>query len=229
MTQHGDNRFTLIHGVLLALAGGYLDAFTFIEKGQVFANAMTGNVVLLGVVMAGQDWADVIRHLAPIIAFFLAIVTAEILKHHRPINHIVRPATACLLIESSAFIVAGFLPPRIPNYVFTIGISFLATLQNSMFTQIAEQELNTVMTTGNLRKCLESLIRWIFDRDSKILIPKIRVFGTVCSAFFAGALLSGLLSPRLHNKSLWAPSLVLILCMIHWRRHPVARAGHVSA
>lgn len=36
-------------GILLAIVGGFLDAYTFIERGGVFANAQTGNIVLFGV------------------------------------------------------------------------------------------------------------------------------------------------------------------------------------
>jgi uncharacterized protein DUF1275 len=38
---------TLPTGLLLAGAGGFLDAYTFIGRGGVFANAQTGNIVLL--------------------------------------------------------------------------------------------------------------------------------------------------------------------------------------
>jgi hypothetical protein len=48
---------TLPTGLLLAGAGGFLDAYTFVGRGGVFANAQTGNIVLLGV-EAGE------RHLA---------------------------------------------------------------------------------------------------------------------------------------------------------------------
>jgi uncharacterized protein DUF1275 len=40
---------TLPTGLLLAGAGGFLDAYTFVGRGGVFANAQTGNIVLLGV------------------------------------------------------------------------------------------------------------------------------------------------------------------------------------
>jgi hypothetical protein len=40
---------TLPTGLLLACAGGFLDAYTFVGRGGVFANAQTGNIVLLGV------------------------------------------------------------------------------------------------------------------------------------------------------------------------------------
>ena len=36
-------------GLVLALAGGYLDAYTYLCRGGVFANAQTGNMVLLGI------------------------------------------------------------------------------------------------------------------------------------------------------------------------------------
>lgn len=35
-------------GVILAITGGFLDAYTFLSRGKVFANAQTGNIVLLG-------------------------------------------------------------------------------------------------------------------------------------------------------------------------------------
>ena len=38
---------TLGIATLLAAAGGFLDGFTWVGHGHVFANAMTGNVVLL--------------------------------------------------------------------------------------------------------------------------------------------------------------------------------------
>lgn len=36
-------------GLLLALAGGFMDAYSYIERGQVFANAQTGNILLFGI------------------------------------------------------------------------------------------------------------------------------------------------------------------------------------
>ena len=42
---------------LLTLSGGYLDAYTYVGHGHVFANTMTGNVALLGInLSAGSIW-----------------------------------------------------------------------------------------------------------------------------------------------------------------------------
>jgi uncharacterized membrane protein YoaK (UPF0700 family) len=56
---------TIRLAALLAIAGGFLDAFTYIAHGGVFANAQTGNVVLLGVFAARGDWLGAVRHVLP--------------------------------------------------------------------------------------------------------------------------------------------------------------------
>ena len=46
---------THLLGILLAVVGGFLDAYTSICRGHVFANAQTGNIVLLGVHLTNQN------------------------------------------------------------------------------------------------------------------------------------------------------------------------------
>ena len=56
-----------ILGIMLALTGGFLDAYTYITRGGVFANAQTGNIVLMGINLAKGDFERVIVVLAEII------------------------------------------------------------------------------------------------------------------------------------------------------------------
>ena len=42
-------------GILLAIVGGFLDAYTYISRGEVFANAQTGNICLLYTSDAADD------------------------------------------------------------------------------------------------------------------------------------------------------------------------------
>ena len=36
-------------GILLALSGGFMDAYSYVCRDQVFANAQTGNMLLFGI------------------------------------------------------------------------------------------------------------------------------------------------------------------------------------
>ena len=53
----------------LTLSGGFQDAYTFFTRGRVFANAQTGNMVLLGLRLSEGRWHEALRYLIPISAF----------------------------------------------------------------------------------------------------------------------------------------------------------------
>ena len=47
---------TLRLGIILALSGGFMDAYSYLERGNVFANAQTGNLLLFGVNLAEGNY-----------------------------------------------------------------------------------------------------------------------------------------------------------------------------
>ena len=49
-------------GIVLAVAGGFMDAYSYICRGQVFANAQTGNMLLLGINIAERNWKNACLH-----------------------------------------------------------------------------------------------------------------------------------------------------------------------
>lgn len=67
-------------GALLAVVGGYLDAYTYISRGKVFANAQTGNIVLMGLNISQKNLSNTIHYMIPIAAFILGIVFSELIK-----------------------------------------------------------------------------------------------------------------------------------------------------
>ena len=52
----------------LALSGGFQDAYSFLARGYVFANAQTGNIVLFGTKVFALDIAGAIHYLLPVIS-----------------------------------------------------------------------------------------------------------------------------------------------------------------
>mgnify|MGYP000998856345 CR=1 FL=1 len=54
---HGQMSDTFHAAVFVTLSGGFQDAYTYICRGQVFANAQTGNIVLLSAALLRGDWA----------------------------------------------------------------------------------------------------------------------------------------------------------------------------
>ena len=73
---------SLANGLLLAFAGGMMDAYTYLCRGQVFANAETGNLVLLGIQLAQRNWGRALYYLWPIMSFALGVLLTEWLRSH---------------------------------------------------------------------------------------------------------------------------------------------------
>ena len=53
---HGQMSDTFHAAVFVTLSGGFQDAYTYICRGQVFANAQTGNIVLLSAALLRGEW-----------------------------------------------------------------------------------------------------------------------------------------------------------------------------
>lgn len=69
-------------GILLAFVGGFLDVNTYLLRGGVFANAQTGNMVLLMLQISEGQWMKALYYIIPIIAFFSGVVVTELVKLH---------------------------------------------------------------------------------------------------------------------------------------------------
>lgn len=73
---HGQMSDSFLVGALLSFTGGFQDAYTYLCRGKVFANAQTGNIVLMGQNLAVLDWERTIRYAIPILAFIAGIFLA---------------------------------------------------------------------------------------------------------------------------------------------------------
>ena len=98
-------------GVLLAIVGGFLDAYTYMIRDGVFANAQTGNIVLLGIHLAEGKWLQACTYFIPILAFVLGIFLNEwIRKLFLPLPKIHWRQIVILFEMAILFIVALLIP-----------------------------------------------------------------------------------------------------------------------
>lgn len=65
--------------LLLMMSGGFMGAFTYTIRGNVFCNAQTGNMVLMGIALGDANWLEAAYLLIPISAYFLGAIISEIL------------------------------------------------------------------------------------------------------------------------------------------------------
>jgi len=206
--------------VLLALTGGALDAFIYLNHGHVFAAAMTGNGVLLGVAILHHDYAQALRHLLPIFGFITGIFFANLLdkslRHHA--------VTVGLVCEISALFVASFLPGRFPDLAFVPIISIVAAYQITSFRQVDTYAYNSTFITSNLRTAVDGLYDALTPAKRKAGLRKFRELSCIVLAFLGGAIAGAILAPRLYNHTLWIINLPLmtVLLLTLYRTHRTA-------
>ena len=218
-----DPERSLLVAGLLSLSGGFLDAFTYVGHGGVFANAMTGNLIFLGLFTAQGDETRALSHLTPILAFLVGILAAHLLRLYASASETRSLPLICLGIEIVFLAGVGLLPATIPDMPIVLGIAFVASLQNSSFTHVRRFAYNSVVTTGNLRKFAEGLFAGTLPRRDPTKLEEARVFAAVCLCFLGGAVAGGLGTARLGNAALSVPVLVLAAALVRCR--PGLHAG----
>jgi len=200
-------------GILLAIVGGFLDAYTFIGRGGVFANAQTGNIILLGTYAAKGEFRQALLHVPPILACIIGVIVVESIKKFSSRLFVSDWKQAVLILEILTIIIVGFIPNTIPNIVVIVIISFLASIQVSSFRKLVDSPYTTTMSTGNLRSASSAAFIAITEKDIKSAIRSIRYF-TIIFSFIFGAFLGGFLTLSIGEKSIWCSAIVLICAVI---------------
>ena len=173
-------------GILLSLAGGFLDAYTYTARGRVFANAQTGNVVLLGLHLAAGDLRGIGTYLIPILAFLAGVLVAEAVRR-RCAGRVLHWRQICVALEILALLAVAFFPQS-RNMEANLLVSFVCALQVQSFRKLDGITCATTMCTGNLRSAGELLFRYWDTRDAAFLRKSLRYF-FVDAVFLAGAAL----------------------------------------
>lgn len=179
-------------GTLLALAGGFLDAYTFLCRGGVFANAQTGNIVLLGVNMASGRWEAAVTYFMPVAAFFFGICLAEMIKRRFRENPSMHWRQIILVVEIGVLTVVAFLPAQ-RDTLANILVSFICSMQVESFRKVHGNPYATTMCTGNLRSATEQLYQYRITRDKARLRNSLEYYGIILF-FILGAALGTLFS-----------------------------------
>lgn len=200
-------------GIFLAIVGGFLDAYTFIGRGGVFANAQTGNVVLMGIEAATGEWGQAVLHAVPILAFIVGVVVAEMIKKPSMRLFIPDSERAVLILEIVVLFIIGFVPSTSPNIIITVAISFVAAVQFSVFRKLGGCAYNTTMITGNLRSATQDAYIAFIKRDNELALRAIR-YSTINLSFIAGAVLGGGLTSFIGVKAVWVTVVVLICSVV---------------
>lgn len=186
----------LLPVALLTLSGGLQDSYTYLRRGKVFANAQTGNIVLLGQSLFDGDWSRAARYLLPVVAFALGVAAAEAIRVRRP-----RWQRRVLLWEILLLFLVGFIPHSLDQLANAL-VSFSCAMQVQAFRKVEGFAFASTMCIGNLRSGMESLCTFLRTGDRRER-QKTRLYFLVILLFALGAEMGSLAVELLDLPAIW--------------------------
>lgn len=122
-------------GSILMFSGGFLDAYSYLVRGQVFATAETGNIALMGISLARGDLAVAGRYLIPVAAYAAGIFLTEWIRMRVGENGTVHWKEGILWLELLVMVLAGFMPQKWNSLVNCL-IGFSCAMQVEAFRKM---------------------------------------------------------------------------------------------
>jgi len=192
----------------LTFVGGFIDAYTYVQRGRVLAAGQTGNIVFMSVDIAQHNLPGIITKVMTMIFFCLGVATVGIMKHKKNRSHYWRLTS--LVAEMIVCLIVGFLPKSVSNLYIVPPLAFVMAMQNISFSQIEGLGYNNVFSTGNLKKSVIALVEYFYHhRQGDITTAKI--YFELVLGFSLGAVVSALLQKWLFLRTIWVVPILLII------------------
>lgn len=188
-------------GALLSLVGGYLDTYTYICRDGVFANAQTGNIVLMGLRLTDGELGAAVHYLIPILSFVVGVIAVEMIKSRFNDDPNVHWHQLTLLVEMAVLVVVGFIPES-RNDLANILVSLTCAMQVEGFRRLNGNAYATTMCTGNLRSGSESLFAYLKTKDDAEKQKALQYFSIIL-IFIIGAALGAVLTRIIGTKAVF--------------------------
>ena len=175
---HGQMSDSFLMSAFIILSGGLQDAYTYCCRDKVFANAQTGNIVLMSTHLFAGDWAGVFRYFVPLISFMAGIFVAECVHRRYKCMEKVHWRQLIILAEIVLLFFVGFLPQEVNTFANAL-VSFVCAMQVQTFRKVRGHAYASTMCIGNMRSGTEALCAYFHTGDKEILHKALTYFGVV--------------------------------------------------
>ena len=191
--------------VLLSFASGCVDVLSYLQLGQVFTSAMTGNSVLLGLSIGQGNVSAISRNAAALLSFLVGLLLgAVMLRMHRGKSGRSPAITRAFIVET--ILLLGFAGlwqiddgPASSEWLLysLIALSAVAMgLQSSIAHHIGVPGMSTTYFTGTLTNIVNGATSLLLNRKPSVRHPRARTGWQAAAfiAYIAAAALTGLLA-----------------------------------
>jgi len=193
----------------ITLSGGFQDAYTYFARGKVFANAQTGNIVLMASHFFDLDLFGGLKYLVPLLFFALGVFTAEQIEGSHKQRKDIHWRQLVLIPEILLLLISGFLSEDF-NLLANAMISFACAMQVQAFRKWNGNAYASTMCIGNLRSGMANLSAYTRTHDRNDL-HKSAYYFLVIFIFFLGAGIGYLAVKQFALHAIWFSCAALVI------------------
>lgn len=194
--------------MLLTFIGGFLEIYSFLLKGHVFATAITGNIVMMLFNLCNKNFSVLIKYIFPILGFCTGIIFSITAKRKLSKTKL-HWRIYVIVLEMILVVIIYMLRPKKLIILDICMISMLSAIQIQTFMKINKKIYMSTMCTGNTRKFIQHLIYKDYEGA--------KIFGLIITSFCSGVILGGYLIYKLKEASILIMliPLVIVLWLVH--------------
>ena len=176
--HHGQMSEAFRTVMFLSASGGLQDAYTYIGRGKVFANAQTGNIVLMSQSLFYGDLSRFLHYFIPVLSFALGVAAAECIRLRWRQARRIHWRQLVVLAEIVLLFAVGFFPAA-----WDIGanalVSFACAMQVQAFRKVHGYPFASTMCIGNLRSGMDALVAFGHTHDKNALWKSLHYFAII--------------------------------------------------
>ena len=193
-------------GMLLAVSGGFMDAYSYLLRDRVFANAQTGNILLFGVNLSEGNIAAAARYFFPVFSFAAGIALAELVRLKK--TEALHWRQTAVLIEALILAGVAFIPLTL-NPLANSLTSFACGIQVESFGKSGETEWPPLCASAICAAAHRASASFSAGKDREKLQDAFLYYGIIL-CFAAGAVLGNFLIRGLGEKAVLCCSAFLL-------------------
>jgi uncharacterized membrane protein YoaK (UPF0700 family) len=200
----------------LAFVGGYGDAAGLVLAGT-FTGHVTGNLVLVAVSIAMQDWRATLGHLSAIVTFLVGVFLSVF------IGHLLRAwpswsflpsimAIEVILIGGASWAMSSHAALGVA--IFVVCVSLALGLQNGSFRSAGGISVHTTFLTGMITRLIateaDKLTSDARARATAPADPKVILLAGIWASFLIGAVAGAAMAFRFKALGILGAAVILV-------------------
>lgn len=191
--------------LFLTFCAGYVDAYTFIVRGNTLVAGQTGNVVFLSVGLIQHNVSDASAKVMTLLAFMMGVLLLTVYKEKlrivkKPILSVIPLAVLSLII--------GFVPQTVENIYLVPPLAFCMGLVTTAFGEVSGIAYNNAFMTGNIKRTMLAFGDYFRTKHTTFLREGL-IFVSLLSSFVFGVVFSAYLTIYYQEKTILGVPLMM--------------------